>query len=281
MYVAPTWAAQYPIANVQVSGQAIATKEIIVKETTAISSTSNSTTNRKSLIAYTDKYQTVISLFGNIGTLIAAIVAMLTLFEIAKQRRTVYRPEVKFVSTLFKATWPEFDSSSLKINAFNIGMGSATSIKITWDYDINRLIEMIKAINTKDQITVNYRSNDKSRFLSISINTDDYPTSRILTDLSDELIQTFDLILPASISENPVKVILPRGFCELILIYYYLHIKNRELSTIIDGIPIHALIWYMDIGNNEYERSVKMMLKPLSLTLDKNFELTGTIDVRS
>lgn len=98
-----------------------------------------------------------IALGSCIGTLISSVIILLTLLEMNKQRKNAYRPDLVFSPTEFIiyghddgksfTPWPFMEPDiccpKVFINLFNIGMGVAKNVSITWKFDSVFFLEEI------------------------------------------------------------------------------------------------------------------------------------------
>jgi len=101
----------------------------------------------------------IISALGDIGSFLAALVGLGTLFLLKKQNSNAYEADLGLASgveylkfkegkamkddnSLFAKDWIE--PISLKI--FNCGFGSAKNVKITYSYDFEKSLDFVKSI---------------------------------------------------------------------------------------------------------------------------------------
>jgi hypothetical protein len=222
----------------------------------------------------------LIALISSLGTLFSSILVLFTLIEMQKQRKNTIKPELVFPQLDLYAYWkqhnniflPEIWSSeeiqedrmkmvinrllipSLKIDGYNIGIGAAKKIEISWDFDIEEIIKRIKTKDKNNIIEIRYCVGKLfqlqfGRPLNISIN------------LGNDMKSSADYLLPTSVKLDPLKIKLPSSFIILWSVLFYLENINNGGNTVIqiqtldfEDLLLRLCIKYTDIGNNHYEQ---------------------------
>lgn len=110
-----------------------------------------------------------VSLLSSIGVLLTALVALATLLELKRQRKASYRPEIGLSTEryilvineldkgLFNIVWRDsenIEDSHPFLNIVNIGLGLAKNIKISWDYDVEKHIEIINKLKKDIELDI-------------------------------------------------------------------------------------------------------------------------------
>lgn len=106
-----------------------------------------------------------IALASSLGTVIAAIVAAVSIRELRRQSARQYRPNIVLTSAIFevstdeeKGWWwkkPEDKASRFKettdyrLTLLNVGNGTAVDLHIDWSFDVEKVIGVINDLSIK------------------------------------------------------------------------------------------------------------------------------------
>ncbi|MEK4056435.1 hypothetical protein MHB84_22975 [Paenibacillus sp. FSL F4-0087] len=212
---------------------------------------------------------TTISGLSTVTTLVTSGIALFTLKEMSKQRKSTFKPDVVLSSsnnvyltsegnrfTNFNVrTSREKDvseelailsSRQVPIKIFNLGKGAAKDVEIKWCYDIDLLISKIHIE------VAHIQNNEKIPMLS-------YVESGLLSGVINkqiDAIQMHDYILPVETSSNTVYCALPMGFVLLCYLGTISFIR-QQVNNSFEGqyIPkIELEISYSDIGREKHKK---------------------------
>lgn len=208
-----------------------------------------------------------IALITSIGTCLAAVATFLTVRQIKIQRELTCHPEILIPLTFFGGTaskntfpiyWkrkdvvkeePEKPDTTLlhipdfKVDLYNIGLGVAKDITVSWSFPID---DIVKDINDLAQCTMTavYISFTNNNALSIK--------SASFTDCTifweNEKEQKIDFILPTAINKNPSLLKLPLSYIHLVSMLIFLSIKDKEKKSFPEIPLLKATFQYTDIG---------------------------------
>lgn len=214
-----------------------------------------------------------ISLFYSIITAATSVIVLLTLFEIAKQRKSSYKPDIFLASQNFYAqksglaksmlpiAWSEYLSVEHNyqleylLNIYNIGNGSAKNISVQWNLELDEIIGEIN-LDAKD---INYQlhleKNDDSQIFIVETIDNEESTSSVNTKL--DLNPKYDYLLPSSVDKEGLKIRLPATIIFLIAIRFMLWSKksDRKYDKIFPWIGM--TISYEDIGGSKHVKGFK------------------------
>jgi hypothetical protein len=171
----------------------------------------------------------IIALAASVGTCVAAVFALLALRESATQRKTSYRPQFALKRQTLYATG--FDSlenwaveksegapleSSPRYNArlFNIGLGPAKAIEITWKFDHISLIEEVNRLSKQNG---SKRAAIMRNERTLEIHTASGSRAGLFLD-GDR--QTYDFALPYHVEDAGLQLFVPLSFVFLVSMYF-------------------------------------------------------------
>lgn len=251
----------------------------------------------------------IFAIISSIATAIYAFITFRTLREIKLQRESMYKPELIICNDMFyllnenensifpgiysfkekpiEESFSENTNSNFKYALFNIGLGTAKNINISYNYSIEKSIsiinELIAKLNLDKEIIIEHNINvevkdrikTKTSYNGIMI-TNPYSLyhSEICypnISLANEIEHNH--ILPVSYFKDPYEFNFPRVYCELFSIYIFLINKLVELGLNLDKSPnllefpeINIKISYYDISNLLIEKLYKCNFEIISLT---------------
>lgn len=238
------------------------------------------------------EYKEIIEIFASIGTFLSALVATYTIFEIRKQRKSTYKPELFLDSFYFHFTInPFFDNQQMmrffnfyfqesnkkksgNINYIyvnyalvNLGFGFAKSINCEWDYDFKKAFNSVKAI-APDFITWG----EVLSYINIESSTPEFHDTFNKNDIQTSII---DFIAPSSNQERERTFTFPHILIKLHVYYLifkyklynesatnFYHEEFKELPT------IKLKLSYKDLNNETYIKNLKIRLTASSLQID-------------
>jgi hypothetical protein len=220
-----------------------------------------------------------IKTLASIATFITSIVALGTLWNATKQRLSANRPDIYIKDKIFKMNiaqsdkLPKFEDKELSI--FNIGLGAAKNIKITWELDEEYFIK-VKQLDKNNDYHIESSHEVGNRFKSFTIGSGHHLATII--NLKNDLINSIDFIVPyKSDSDSFVSFTIPHSIMTLFGIHIELWYKNQDLSEAIEK-GFNFEVTYLDIHNKKYKKEFKAKFSVNSI-LDK--EVNGSIEVSS
>lgn len=196
-----------------------------------------------------------LTLASSTAAMSAAIISFFTLFELFKQRKASYKPDLCVLKRYFSvkksgtsSDWYVDESSQstdASIQLVNVGVGAAKNINAKWSFDLNSFIDSINQLSQKSH--QNFYIEHKGDFLSIE--TNDNSKSMINAKMSSF---QFEYLLASAQDPKGSTLFLPPSYSCLLPIYLDLYMK-LELNFNEIQIPTLKLdLSYNDIGKNEH-----------------------------
>lgn len=247
----------------------------------------------------------LINILSGIGTFLSSIIALYTLREVVKQRLSTYKPEIlikSFIVYINKSPL-ELKSQELllyKTNNFNeykkslednvnreyevsclykvenLGFGPAKKLKLTWNYDTKKALDLIEKMFPEKYYFNQYKP--LNYYFLVDKYNDDYHFSITNESVTNQYI---DYLTPINIKEHSHYHTIPK---EIILTYYlYFIFKNSLINTENENcygdddlgkLPKPELrIEYEDINGKKYSKNYKFKISLVSTQLDEKMEM--------
>ena len=210
-------------------------------------------------------------------TLLTAIIALLTINEMRKQRVHSYFPDINMVDFTFyvyKADFNEHINSiylysykqkreenskidgfnELKIGINNIGFGVAKNVRWQWNFEI----EKAQKILTKNK-TIIWGTNEEF----ITIDSKPLNIEWGFDIIEDNIGGNFNFILPYGNENRETEIVIPEYFINLYWLYMTTQMTSKEIpKSIKDDFPqLELNVKYTDIHSNELEKTFYLELK--------------------
>lgn len=228
----------------------------------------------------------IIFIVSGIGTFSSAVVAMVTVLEIKKQRTSPYKPELildSFVSFFFADNFLSKDDNriyqttkylennqkrlketdkniSIHYLLKNIGFGSAKYINGYWNFDYKKASKVLRKHVDEDFVV----ENDYSGF-SIRNEKNDFWLFFSKSDLGKD---TIDFILPESQGENgkgqTIPNIITRAFTYYIVFKYKIKVGVNEEHCYeeFEELPKPSFkLTYKDFNNKKHTKNFELSFK--------------------
>lgn len=244
----------------------------------------------------TEELKDVVTIVSGVGTLLSAIVAMVTVIQIKKQRLSSYKPELildSFVSFIFAenflskddklnfktAKYSENNQKELRENKKtlfiqyllqNIGFGTAKNIEGYWNFDYKKAAKVLSKYLNDDLII----ETDNEGF---SIR-DEIKDTWIFFSKSNLSKDTIDYILPENHGDNGKGQSLPHIITQVYVYYIALKynlkvgVNEENIYEEFEELPKPTFkINYKDFNNKKYSKSFKLSFKYAG----NNFEIPG------
>lgn len=232
----------------------------------------------------------IIAIIGHLGTWIVAICVLLQLREMAKQRRSTYKPEIvvarKEVYGLYRNEyeiiipndWRDEKNKNesykmqglfYNLSIYNIGFAAASNICISWDFDIDGMLERINhIINKHDMKKIVLSLADNFLFIKSK------KGSSLIKCCRD--FSSYDYLLPTNIDRNGLAVYLPPGFIIMTALDFYVKCLDCQTESLFTGSPYITLtIEYKDIEGNNYKKTFIGKIKYSCIRTEPTKELIG------
>lgn len=247
----------------------------------------------------------LITILSGIGTFISSIIAIYTLREVIKQRLSTYKPEILIKSfivyinksplelkpdelLLYKTNnfneykknpeesiCKEFSESCL-YKVENLGFGPAKKIKLTWNYDTKKALDILEKM-FPDRYYFNQYQPLKYYFLVDKSNAD-YHFSLMNQNVTS---QSTDYLTPINIKEHSHYHSIPN---EIILTHYLYYIfKNNLINTSNENCygdddfrklsKPQLKIEYEDINGKKYSKDYKFKISLVPTQIDEMMEM--------
>jgi hypothetical protein len=203
-------------------------------------------------------------------TLLTAIIALLTINEMRKQRVHSYFPDLNMANFTFYVYKGDYDEevksiylysfkkrkeenekidgfNELKIGINNIGFGVAKNIKWKWDFDLKQAKKAI----CKDK-SVNWKKEDD--FLTIDSEKVNIEWAFDIDE--DNIGGNYNFILPFSNENRETEIVIPDYFISLYWLYMANQVGEEAPKAIQDFFPpLELKVDYTDIHSNELEKT--------------------------
>ncbi len=212
------------------------------------------------------------------GTCVAAVLALLSLRETAKQRRAADRPElavrrqsVHVNNIRSSPAWtrekPSSGSQSQQgraytITLFNIGLGAAKGAVITWDFNDAGLISEIGRLFKKHGVKTEVRILETDD--SVVEIVDDRRKWRAMFSRIGSHEQNVDFILPYKADEVGIECVVPALYLQLVSMYFdaTLPLGDKENEPVQSNLlRARMTVSYADIGGQPYTQQFDFNLK--------------------
>lgn len=231
------------------------------------------------------EHNETINLLASIGAFISGIIAIYTLVEVKKQRLSTYKPELLLKSflvsihksplcldpgeiLLFKTqnfneylvndNKQEF-STYPKYKIENLGFGIAKNIKIIWDFNMQKALEILKTEMSEDYYFDQYKP---LQYYFLSKKSD--PQFQFSFINNNKTTQTTDYIAPINVKEHTHYHSIPTDITTIHFLYFIFknnltnEINENNYSMELNDLPqIEMKVQYYDLNNKKYTRKYK------------------------
>jgi hypothetical protein len=213
-----------------------------------------------------------ISMGSSVGAMSAALVALFTLFELARQRRSAYKPDLCVIKKHFniakgfigntsslpfaidwmaQGTEQQGSFAQATIRIVNVGFGVAKDVKVKWTFDIKSFIDEVNQLAQKKFQT--YFLVEQNQFLSVmSKGNNIYSANTKMDSLQ------FEYLLPVGNQPSGQDILLPPAYVLLVSSYLCLSVKTERTYLEIKVPNIVLELSYIDIGGKRYTSEHKL-----------------------
>ncbi len=205
-----------------------------------------------------------ISLASSIGVLLTALVALCTLFELFRQRKQTYKPDLCLLQKSFHLKGGESEYKNLALNwcasdkdeekdflshsslqLVNIGFGAAKKVEATWTFNYVDLIKIINKLAQKQYH--NFYIEKEDAFLNIK--SDQSSMYGVNAEMNT---WNYEYILPFNSHKNTHDIPLPPSYTMLLSTYLSLWIKEYRNFEDIELPSLTLQLTYEDIGKGKH-----------------------------
>ena len=210
-----------------------------------------------------------ISLASSIGAMSAAVVALFTLVELFRQRKSSYKPDLCILQNSFVIRGSEIQGVNLAldwwaqrgdgVNALarpciylvNVGFGAAKKVYAKWIFDQEKLIKDVNQLAQKS-----YQSFfiEKER-LFLSLKTKSQSVYGVNAEMDT---WEYEYLLPLSQDESGREVPLPPSYKFLISAYLSLSVMEERFFEDLKVPEIKLELAYTDIGRGKHSSTHKL-----------------------
>jgi hypothetical protein len=227
-----------------------------------------------------------LTLASSLGALGAATISLFTLFELFRQRKASYKPDICVLKRHFAVrgegigkfgtptNWFHEDSElggMASIQLVNVGVGAAKHVSAKWFFEQSRLVQEINKL--AQEAHEEFYIHEDGTFLSVK---DSSQTSYMINAQMNNF--NFEYLLPASQDERGIVLSLPPSYSFLLSLFVGLsfrmheNIPEKKLSSIVLNLE------YSDIGKNKHSSKhiIEFELNSIQRT-DDSMEFIGSL----
>jgi len=213
-----------------------------------------------------------ISAAASMAAFLAALATFLTVWQIAKQRKATYRPDIvvmraRVITTgrlsdesiepllKWKRSSDEPDREGVLGNDYpmllvNIGMGGATSVSTKWEFPMESFISETRRIARAQGFPEEIEFKSNNGVVS-------HVRPQITSLWRNQKNSYFDYLLPASIDHEPVRIDLPSAYILAVAAYMSIFLKgmgdgDRESPQVP---PLNLSLEFNDIAGERHRTS--------------------------
>jgi len=210
-----------------------------------------------------------ISAGSSIAAFLAAFATFLTVWQIAKQRRTTYRPEIVVKRGLVLTTgdlknpdlksllnWKRSDNEvdtradfmgrNYPLFLVNIGMGTATNVLAIWDFPLEAFVAYVRQLQNAHDCPVDIEY--KKGTVSVS------GRQAVASFWNSQRETHFDYILPTSVKTEPTEILLPHSYILAVSVCAGVFVRNYEESGP-KVPPLKLSLEFYDIAGKKHRMS--------------------------
>jgi len=249
------------------------------------------------------KYKELILILAGIGTFVSAMIAVFTLYEVKKQRLSLYLPDIlikSFIVSISKCPLQKDDEElieyktsdfndysidsnnidfevSAKYKVDNVGFGVAKNIVCKWQFDTKKAIKAIEKV-IPNNYKINWHKALNIYFLHNLDNEDFHYSANAIIDK-----QEIDYITPINVQQHFHLHAIP----EIIIFtnYLFLIFKNNLVDKTGDNFNVFEFndykfpnpvlkVKYKDINGKNHKREYIFKLTAVNTQIEEVIDLT-------
>lgn len=225
----------------------------------------------------------VITYAGLALTFLTAIATLLTVLEMKRQRRHLYRPDLhlesgwhdvygydqteefkffKYISEKRNEVTPLENNLWLDVKIWNLGFGAAKFINVKFEFDFKMIFEQLQSVAAGYRVTYEKQAFRENPNYEISICKDE---KYIATESYNREERTTDIDFIRPDKDHAVKISIPDAYMRLLS--YYVTFKH-ELDNpgsaklvYVDDLrefpPLFIRLQYLDMANKRYNKKIE------------------------
>ncbi|UQS17213.1 hypothetical protein [Pseudomonas sp. HS6] len=206
----------------------------------------------------------VIAVSSSVAAAVSAIATLCTVLQIAANKKSSYKPEVIFASTKFTTREVKDDPNDrgrdkqISVDVYNIGLGPAKNMKISWSFSISSALAKIDALADSGVNVKTFKY--KNDFLFSNAEGGSSSAWR------NQKTIIIDFVLPASVDKQSLVVRIPYVYSVLWESYVIAAVSDDK-ADLIDNFPELAFkVSYQDVAGIKYTISRKLKFDIVSIS---------------
>jgi len=148
---------------------------------------------------------------------------------------------------------------------YNLGLGAAENIKITWEYDFDAFANKVASAGDLKL----EKLNQSAYFCTQGLKG--FSLTRF--DFVDNT--SFDFLLPVHIDRRPAVIPFAHSYCELLKALAYYSVINREKEIFKEVPRLTMNVTYKDIGLNEFSKKYTFRVNQLMRSSGEELHTEG------
>jgi hypothetical protein len=247
----------------------------------------------------------IAALLAAMAAMLTAVGTFLTVRQMQRQMEASYRPELTFARVFVKGEaespqcplpmrWTEMPRfmedwtgggtttaavvtatlpllitrTRLPTRLYNIGLGAATSISVTWSFPVEAMVEEINRLAQRTLTPAYY--DYKEGILSLESQT--WPKMSVFW--RNEQKDSLDYIMPESAQKAGVALEIPGTYTHLVSAYLYLRFIQKDDKQELKMPRLNVLISYHDISGRRHQVSFNLCIHLIAMGTKQDSPMT-------
>ncbi|HBC3492198.1 TPA: hypothetical protein KDY92_004281 [Vibrio alginolyticus] len=209
-----------------------------------------------------------ISLGSSVGALVAALIALISLFELIRQRKSSYKPDIAILPSKFTIEhksesgasplfWSDIDSNDTgfrKLRAVNVGLGVAKDVNVKWRFNVSSLYDQVaKSMPNDSPLSARLELTGDEIGLKKSGFSESLP-------LTSEPENELPYLIPTSIAKDECFINIPASYEALVSLWVSSKVRQDAVWDFCEIEPLELQISFYDLGKTKHMH--KFVLKP-------------------
>ncbi|MBD8473405.1 hypothetical protein IFT98_05990 [Pseudomonas sp. CFBP 8770] len=215
----------------------------------------------------------LIAVSSSVAAAVSALATLFTVLQVSENRKSSYRPEIIFVRTRFDSTRQAgadphgmMTAEKISVDAYNIGLGSAKNIELSWSFPIPLALEKINALAAAGADLNHYSYehgmvSSKGKHAAVSISL-----------WRNQKVKKLDFALPASVDDQPLSIDIPPAYVMLWEPYVIGAVRIGKAELLADFPLLVCTITYQDVGGVKYKIKREFIFDIVSIDFAKGVE---------
>ncbi|EHT4943735.1 TPA: hypothetical protein RQL08_004211 [Vibrio vulnificus] len=209
-----------------------------------------------------------ISLGSSVGALVAALVALVSFFELVRQRKSSYKPDMAVLSNQFVIEHNEnserfscfwsgltsHDEGFRTLRIVNVGLGVAKDLQIEWKFDVKKLYQKV-AMSCPQDTPIEEKLVLEGEEVFIKVGN-----ISALLPLTSEPENELPYLVPSTISTDGHLINIPPSYEALVAVWVYNMMVTGSDWDFSDIEPLQLKLSFFDLGRKKHTQ--KVTLKP-------------------